>query len=183
MNDTSPPSLAGQLLLAEPSLRDPNFSRSVILLTQHDIGNGAAGYVLNRPLGKTVGDIMDSTDLMALAALPVFIGGPVGTGQLTLVSFYWNETSGALEYGTDLSAAAAREMLNEGWLIRAFVGYSGWTSGQLESELLRRSWITRPAEAQVAEAGAIAQLWRGLLRTMGPWYRLLADMPDDPSLN
>lgn len=73
-NENSP--LAGHLLLAIPSLRDPNFSRSVVFMAAHSAEEGAFGYVLNRPLGQRVADLLPDQELGALGQIPVFVGGP-----------------------------------------------------------------------------------------------------------
>lgn len=178
-------SLEGSLILADPSLLDPNFCRTVLLLTSHDPANGAHGYVLNRPLGKRVGEILLDEEFAPLSEVPVFLGGPVGGEQLTFAFLHWNgeDGQGSLHFETHLSSDEARARLTEGFEVRAFVGYSGWTGGQLEAELKQHAWITRQADSQIANPDRSPKLWADLLRTMGPYYRLIADMPDDPSLN
>ena len=73
--------------------------------------------------------------------------------------------------------------LREGFFIRAFVGYSGWSEGQLEYELQQRSWITRKPVPIAASLDADEGLWRDLLSTMGPYYKMLASFPEHPELN
>lgn len=174
-------SLGGTLLIAAPSLRDPNFFRTVLLLTEHSETEGAHGYVLNRPLGRTVGEVLTDPEFEDLAATPIFLGGPVSTGHLAFASLRWNE--GRLEFESHLSAEAARHRRAEGFELRAFVGYSGWSGGQLESELGQDAWIPRTPDRRVLGTTPSERLWGELLESMGPRYRLIARMPEDPSLN
>jgi len=88
--------LAGQLLLAHPALRDPNFKRTVILLSAHD-GDGAMGVVLNRPLDKQLGEVNSVFAFGLLAGVPVYAGGPVEPEQLIIVSWQWLETDHAFQ--------------------------------------------------------------------------------------
>jgi len=175
--------LRGSLILANPSLRDSGFSRSVLLLTSHSLEEGAMGYILNKPTGKVVGELLALEDFQELGQVPVLYGGPVGQEHLTFASFTWNGDSGVLDFVTHLSTADAARRFREGYALRAFVGYSGWSSGQLESELKQRAWITGRPDAILLDLAGAETMWRMLLRRMGPWFHLLAETPEDPTLN
>ncbi len=176
-------SLRGALILADPSLHDSGFTRSVLLLTNHSLDEGAVGFIMNKPTGKVVGDLLAMDEFPELAGVPVMYGGPVSQEHLTFASFAWNENSGEFEFVTHLSTSDAAHRLHEGYAVRAFVGYAGWSSGQLEGELKQRAWITGRAEARLLEVETSDGMWRALLRAMGPWFHLLAETPEDPSLN
>ncbi len=180
---TQPALLKGSLILADPSLREPTFRHTVLLLTEHSQEDGAHGYILNRPLGKTVGDLLAAEEFEDLAHVPVFIGGPVSAEHLTFSSLGWSDVENSLQYTTHLSAKQALCHQAEGFSIRAFVGYSGWSEGQLENEMRQRAWITHKPEKRVLETENLDTLWNRLLRGLSPWYALLADEPDDVSLN
>ncbi|MEM0896465.1 MAG: YqgE/AlgH family protein [Verrucomicrobiota bacterium] len=175
--------LEGTLILADPSLIEPTFARTVLLLTNHAPDDGAAGFVLNRPLGKKVGDLVTGEDLDQLGNLPVYVGGPVSTEQLTFAAFAWNRKNSELDFSTHLSSDQAAHRLEEGFQVRAFVGYSGWSEGQLEDELKRQAWITKKPVEQLLGGPDGKELWVEMLKDMGPYYRLLSDTPEDPSLN
>ncbi|MFZ4763315.1 MAG: YqgE/AlgH family protein [Roseimicrobium sp.] len=180
--DTPDESLSGSLLLAAPSLHDPNFFHTVLLLAAHNAQDGAFGYILNRPLEKRVLDLLEDRNLGALGEVPVFLGGPVGTNKLSFASLNW-AAHGGLEVQTHLSTADALKELEKGSVVRGFVGYSGWSEGQLEGELEQKSWITCRPLASVVTAQEPAALWDTILADLGPYYQLLARMPADPSLN
>ncbi len=176
-------SLSGRLLLAAPSLRDPNFSRSVILMVAHNQDDGAFGYVLNRPLKQKVADLLPDQSLGSLGEVPVYVGGPVSTDKLAFAALNWNQRKRSLRCQTHLSVPDALEALGKGLDVRGFVGYSGWTGGQLEEELERRSWITSQACSTVLTTEKPTLMWSEILEEMGPVYRLMSRMPERVDLN
>lgn len=176
-------SLESSLILADPSLHDPNFARAVLFLTAHSADEGAHGFILNRPLETRVGDLLQAEEFSPLADVPVFFGGPVETEELTFGVIRWDDSAERVILKTHLSRGAAVDEVEQGQEVRAFVGYAGWASGQLEAELMQRSWIPSRASRCLLEQSLADGLWRHLLRKMGPWHQLLADMPIDPSLN
>ena len=181
LDDTT--SLRGSLLLAAPLLSDPNFSRAVLYLAAHSEKDGAFGYILNRPLDKKVSDLLPTEDMGRLARIPVFLGGPVATDKLSFASMQWSNKRNTLKCQTHLSVADALHALSLGHDVRGFVGYSGWSGGQLESELEVRSWITTSARPLVLTVEKPAQMWSAILKDMGPVYQVMAGMPEDVSLN
>jgi putative transcriptional regulator len=171
------------LLLADPSLRDGAFHRSVILLAEHQADQGAFGLILNQPTGKTVGDFLPGEEFAALQQLQVHHGGPVAPDQLTFSSFWWSKKLG-LRWAIRLSAAAAAAQAHRpGRIVRAYIGYSGWTAGQLENELRRNSWIAARPQPDLLGREHDTHLWSELLRHISPLHRILAEAPEDPTLN
>ncbi|MCX6858289.1 MAG: YqgE/AlgH family protein, partial [Verrucomicrobia bacterium] len=104
-NDTS--LYTGSLLLAAPSMRDPNFSRTVIFMAAYSAEDGAFGYVLNRPLEQCVSDLLPDELLGGLADVPIFVGGPVATDKLAFASLHWNRQKSTLRCRTHLSVSDA----------------------------------------------------------------------------
>lgn len=176
-------SLEGSLLLADPSLQDPNFSRAVLFMNGHSVAEGADGFILNRPLGSSVANYLTDSEFAQLAEVPVFMGGPVQPEQLMFASLYWSDELDGVEVRSHLSREAAARAVADGVTVHAYVGYSGWTTGQLEAELMQRAWIPSKPSRNLLELPHTDILWADLLRSMGPWHQLLADMPPDPSLN
>lgn len=184
MTDSARPlTLKGSLLLADPSLRDQYFYHSVLLLTEHDKDQGAVGYVLNKPYGKKVGDILMGEEFAGLHSVPIFIGGPVSREHLVFAALQWKIATKRLTVQTHLSAAEAMQRQENGEIIRAFLGYSGWGSGQLEHEMRENAWITRPAASQVLEGESNEKLWKMLLTSLGPVYELRSHYPASPWFN
>jgi putative transcriptional regulator len=179
----SPVLLRGKLLIADPSLRDGTFDRSVILLTSHGPEEGAAGLILNHPTGKVVGDFLKGGEFAALRHLAVHQGGPVMCEQMTFSSFWWSRKLG-LRWAMRLSAKQAAEHARRpGRIVRAFIGYSGWSAGQLENELRRHSWFPISPRPDLLGHTHDRRLWAILLRGMSPLHRILAEAPEHPYLN
>ncbi|HSY54696.1 MAG TPA: YqgE/AlgH family protein [Opitutaceae bacterium] len=174
-------SLAGQLLLAHPAMSDPNFGRTVVLMSAHDDG-GAMGVVLNRPLGKHLGELNGEFALGVLSDVPVFQGGPVKTEQLLLAAWQFRTDGFKLYFGIEPDKAAQLRS-DEGLHLRAFLGYSGWSRGQLEKELKQNTWVVTPVPGDLLQHSEGVELWRTVLGGMGAGWKLLADEPDDPAVN
>jgi len=177
------PAYTGSLLLAAPSMRDPNFSRTVIFMAAHTPEDGAFGYILNRPLEQSVAELLPDQNLGSLGNLPVFMGGPVDSDKLAFTSLHWNRRKNTLRCQTHLSVTDAQHELSLGHDVRGFVGYSGWSEGQLEEEVKHRSWIITPAQKTILTAEPQAALWSSVLEQMGPVYQLLAHAPLKVELN
>jgi putative transcriptional regulator len=174
-------SLAGSLLLAHPGLRDPNFRRSVVLMTT-DNEDGSMGMVLNRPLDKRLGDLGGDFVLGPLASVPIFSGGPVQTEQLILVAWQRRPNGFQLHMGVEPEKAAS--LLAEGDArVRAYFGYAGWGSGQLKKELELHTWIIADAPPDLFARPGDKSLWRTVLSAEGDEWRLLAAEPEDPAEN
>ena len=180
-----PEQLAGSLLLSHPGLKDPNFLRAVILLSAHD-DDGAMGVVLNRPTGQTLADFDEEFAASSLADVPVFAGGPVQTDRLIIcaIGFHSNGDGLRLHFGLEPDDAAALLLDQDHTLqVRAFVGYSGWSAGQLENELEHDTWAVSSIPSDLLDYEQNDALWRGVLGRVSPEWKLLAEEPDDPEPN
>ena len=180
-------SLRGKLLLASPTMTDPNFARAVVLIAEHT-EEGAMGLVLNRPAETTVGEAVPDLAWLADGEASVFVGGPVAeTAVIVLAEFDRPDVAGALVeddlgfIGTDADDPDALE----GAIRRArvFAGHAGWGPGQLESELEEEAWIVEPPRREEIFSVDAEGLWATVLRRKGRRYALLSTMPLDPSLN
>jgi putative transcriptional regulator len=178
----------GQLLLDSGQLGGSFFQRTVVLVCQHD-ADGAFGLVLNRSLGKTVGEMIvaDLPDL--LKESPLFLGGPVQPAALSFL-----HTDNFIPDASVLPNLALGHSLDElvdvgesfspAKKVRLFAGYAGWSPGQLEEELKRKAWLTFPASLELVFETPPEQLWQKILKSKGGWKnKLLSQMPDDLSLN
>jgi len=176
-------SLAGSLLVAHPSMLDPNFRRAVLFLSAHDPSDGALGIIINRPLEKQVSDVVSETPPTGLADVPVFLGGPVGKNQLMFAAFEWQKGAGLkLNHNIGL-AELDPEIGHKAPAICAYVGYAGWEAGQLEAELKQKAWLLQKPSRSLLKMERLPQLWFDIMCGLGPWYKMLAAAPDDPSLN
>ena len=174
--------LAGSLLVAHPNMLDPNFRRTVLFISEHDPNEGALGVIINRPLDRQVADLVTDTPPPGLADVPVFLGGPVGKNQLMFAAFEWKKGDGfKLSHNAVLEHAGTAAVDKN--LICAFVGYAGWGAGQLETEVKQKAWLLQKANPSLLKLDRLPNLWFDIMRSLGPWYKMLAAAPDDPSLN
>jgi putative transcriptional regulator len=178
---TTKETLAGSLLLAHPSMRDPNFRRSVVLMSAHN-AEGAMGVVLNRPLGKRLGELNGEFALGPLSSVALFQGGPVQTEQLVLAAWQPRSDGFRLHFGIE-PEKATQLLAEDGTHIRAFLGYSGWSAGQLENEMKHSTWIVADVPEDLLTQDANDTLWRTVLGREGAEWRLLADEPENPEQN
>lgn len=182
-------SLAGQLLVASPILKDPNFDRSVVLLIAHEAA-GALGVVLNRPTEVPVTAVLDGWSPLAQDPAVLFEGGPVQPDAAICLARMrgpvqptkgFQPVSGGV--GTvDLSVDPER-LVERLTAIRVFAGYAGWSAGQLEDEIDTGSWFVLDALPGDAFMDRPDDLWRMVLRRQGGMMAAWAHFPPDPSLN
>jgi putative transcriptional regulator len=183
-------STRGQLLIAGPSLLDPNFQRTVVLVVEHS-DEGALGLVLNRPSETTVGEAVSELEEMLDFGEPLFIGGPVQQSSLIVLAEFEDADRAALIAFEDIGVLGAsdagespvqtgRPATRRG---RAFAGHAGWGPGQLDSELERGDWFLEPAQREDAFSEHPDDLWQSVLTRKGGSYALVARMPIDPAMN
>lgn len=177
-------SLQGKLLVSSPSLIDPNFRKTVVLVAHHD-DEGAMGLVLSRPSDVAAAEAVPLLEGLPGAEGPVFVGGPVQPEAFMVLA----------EFG-DIEEAAAPIMDGLGFMpadtepddlsikrLRLFAGYSGWSAGQLEAELEEPAWIVVDAETDDAFADDPDELWRTVVHRKGGPFSLMENMPFDPEMN
>ncbi len=183
--ETQSSSLAGSLLLAHPSLRDPNFRNTVVFLSMHNEEDGAFGMILNRPSGRRLNELIQDRDLGMLAMAPVYLGGPVGQDQILLAAFRWDEAAHVWHWRHDVTFESTPEILEDDHtVLRVFAGYAGWSKGQLERELRQKTWLVHsPDESLLDPDVNEGDLWMTLVRSHGPMLRFLTDIPDNLGLN
>jgi putative transcriptional regulator len=177
-------SLRGKLLISSPALYDPNFRRTVVLVTHHD-EDGAMGLVLNRPAEVPVAEAAPQLSDLVEDDDSVLVGGPVSPEALMVLAEFEDPDAAAAPVLGDLGFVPADAEPDDLDTRRArvFAGYSGWGAGQLESELEEGSWLVVDADPDDAFAADPEELWADVLKRMGAGFSLLATMPENPSLN
>jgi putative transcriptional regulator len=178
-------SLEGQLLIASPSLHDPNFRRTVVLVTEHS-EEGASGLVLNRPSPAPVSELVPELEPLVNEEEPVWLGGPVQPDAVLVLGEFVDPEDAAVPLFGALGFPALDEpedVVPATTRRRVFAGYAGWGAGQLEDELVREDWILEEAQPDDAFTESPEQLWSEVLRRKGGIFELVARMPDDPSVN
>jgi putative transcriptional regulator len=176
--------LMGSLLVASGSLMDPNFRRTVVVITEHS-DQGAVGLVLNRPAPVTVAEATPLLASLVEPGTPIFVGGPVQPeAAIVLADFETFSPEGRIVVGSIGLLSTYHEDEEPGIKrARVFAGYSGWGPGQLEAEAEEDAWIIEDAFPDDIFTEEPNKLWSSVLSRKGGSYRLLSLMPDDPSNN
>lgn len=176
----------GKLLIAEPFLGDENFERSVVLLCEHS-SFGSFGLVLNQLTNLKLADVMDDI----YSDFDLYTGGPVEQNTLHFIHRLGNRIQDTIPIGNGIYWSGdfenIRTLINQGEIatndIRLFLGYSGWSAGQLSNEIARDSWIVSETNANFIFDTPSSQFWREVLKRMGGEFKVLANYPTDPRLN
>lgn len=178
----------GQLLVATPLIDSGPFFRSVVLMLDHD-EDGALGVIINRPLDAALAEVFP--DLTDLAAVPdcLFHGGPVAADSALALAVLagdsepvgWRTMTGKvglidLDVPAEMIAHAIRGL-------RVFAGYAGWSSGQLEDELDKGTWLVVPSRPDDLMSDHPDRLWHEVLARQPGDERLMANFPENPNLN
>ncbi len=178
-------SLQGQLILDSGKLIGSYFDRSVILICRHD-ASGCFGLVLSRPMSRTLGSVVSVPLKEPLSSIPMHQGGPV---QPEAISFLHERGLPDGEVIPGVSLSHSLEPLKESWIfeessrIHAYVGYAGWTGGQLEKEMKTHCWLTHKASPDLIFHPNPRQLWYQILKEKGGLFELMSKSPDNPALN
>lgn len=178
----------GNLLIAEPFLGDPNFERSVILLCEHD-EHSSLGFILNQTTELRFQDVMEDEE--TYTDMPLYIGGPVEQNTLHFIHRLNHLVEDSIEILDGLhwggNYEQVKTLINIGKIqesdIRFFLGYSGWTGGQLAKELADNAWVVSQIDSKFIFDTAPKNLWRSVLRRMGGKHKIMSNYPIDPRLN
>lgn len=178
----------GRLLISEPFMMDPNFKRSVILMTEY-AGLGAMGFVLNHLSEYLLGDLMPD---MTYSEFPVYIGGPVAHDTLHFIHCCPQKIDEGIDIGNgifwggdfeNVRTQVSNYNLREDE-IKFFAGYSGWTPGQLDDEIKEDTWIVADKfDPAVVFTNDEQDLWKEMVRSLGQRYAHIANFPENPAMN
>lgn len=178
----------GKVLIAEPFMSGGTFRRSVVLLTDYNKDDGAIGFILNKTLSVKVNDLIE--DFPEIEA-EVFCGGPVAQETLHYIhdvgdildesisvagKVCWSGDFNKLKFLIDAKLIQPRN-------IKFFLGYSGWSPGQLEDEITYGSWVVDDMYSDYAFSTPHKQLWKQVLKNKGEHFSVIAEMPEHQGLN
>ncbi len=178
----------GTLLIAEPTLNDPSFSRSVVLICRHSKEDGTVGFALNEILDTTVAELIED---LQHHPITLHLGGPVQNDTIHYIHQYPQYFDDAVEicdgiyWGGDFEKF--KTLYKAGKLedskIKFFLGYSGWDASQLEDEMKENSWILCNASKALVFETKPNQVWDASLISLGGKYELMIHFPSDAQLN
>ncbi len=179
---------AGDLLIAEPFLKDPNFMRTVIFLCEHTT-EGSFGLVINKQLNINLSDVFE---ISKQTTKEIYYGGPVNMDTIHFLhqlpkqipnsievtnGIYWG---GDFEVVLDLITTKKIDLKK----IQFYLGYSGWNQGQLQKEMVEtESWLVTPANTQLVFNTSLNNIWKASIGNLGAKYAPLQNYPTDPQLN
>jgi len=186
LNDPATPGSprAGDVLIANPTMPDGHFAQTLIYLQEHS-PEGSLGVILNRPLGRTLAQFLPSAEFPGpLGELPMFFGGPVQSDQFLLTLFRCHPVTHGFECVVNPDRDEIEAAFDDpACRLRAFVGYAGWSAGQLADEVSRRDWLwTAPDEVMLRRSPTPA-LWSLLVKGDFRWRKLRNYLPEDPERN
>ncbi|MGD0581733.1 MAG: YqgE/AlgH family protein [Bacteroidales bacterium] len=177
----------GKILISEPFLPDTFFNRSIVFLTDHT-SEGSVGFILNKRLDIRVCDAISGFDSWNEI---INMGGPVAPDTLHYLHTLGEEVEGSVNiqeniwWGGDIDTI--RKLITFSRIkesqIRFFLGYSGWSAGQLERELKENSWVIAKIRSDAVMASRGQDAWRKILKGLNSKYRIWADFPDSPEMN
>ncbi|SVA48979.1 uncharacterized protein METZ01_LOCUS101833 [marine metagenome] len=180
----------GSLLIANPVLPDPNFSRTVILLCNHN-DQGSFGLVINRSTQLKAPDLFSSIDILKSYNAKIYIGGPVSQSMV----FYLyrssrnvidlDEICSGVYLGSNLETLESLylDIKNPEENIRFYLGYSGWSGGQLDGEMEQNSWLVQDANEELVFLDSENLIWPKAVNSLGEKYQYLTKAPVNPQWN
>jgi len=176
--------LSGSLLVAHPMMADPNFRHTILYLSHHSAEDGALGFILNRPLGQSAGELEVGEIFEHISHVPIFEGGPVQRNQVIVASLEWDADAGVCKFEPLQKPEGEFELpAGHGDTMRVFLGYAGWSKNQLEKEIALSSWLVVNPHPELLRADSDDMTWRRIMNGLGPMYRVLANSPDNVSHN
>ncbi len=187
MLSTIPPE-SGHLLISEPFMMDPNFKRSVILLTEYS-EIGAMGFVLNHQSEYLLGDLLPD---LPYSEMPVYIGGPVGEDTLHFIHRCPEKIEDGIEIADGVfwggNFETVKNLVTNYQLteneIKFFAGYSGWTPGQLDNEISEDTWIVSDKwNPELVFTHDEQNMWKQVVIGLGQRYAHIANFPENPEMN
>lgn len=175
----------GDLLVAEPFMKDPSFKRTVTLICEHNT-EGTLGLVLSRPSIFRVNEMIPNFPAFQST---VFYGGPVGLDRLNFIHSYGDIIQGSMHIKDNLywngDFEQLKMLIKERQIlphnIKFFAGYAGWEAGQLNEEMQDHSWIVSKDYPEFFKMSEF--MWHDVLVKMGGKNKLLSTFPEDPILN
>lgn len=176
------------LLISEPFMLDPNFSRSVVLICEHN-EEGTLGLVINQPANLFLKDVVEDVEG---ADFPIYVGGPVGMDNLLFVHKCYDRLNSGVDLGDGVywggNFETLKILLKQNAIqqdeIKFFIGYSGWDNMQLDQELVENSWIvTNKFNPDLLFVHDEENLWKEVIINLGPKYAHVASFPKNPMMN
>jgi len=177
----------GRILIAEPFLQGPYFSRSIVFLTECG-EEGAVGFVLNKSSELYPDEVIE--DLFNFKG-ELYVGGPVSSNTLHFLHTLGDKVPDSIKitdtlyWGGDFEVI--KELVNAGEAdytqVKFFAGYSGWSPGQLEAEIDENSWVVADVKAELVMEIDVENIWKKTIEKLGEVFKAWTNFPENPSYN
>ncbi|MFK5956967.1 MAG: YqgE/AlgH family protein [Planctomycetota bacterium] len=176
----------GCFLISRPAMLDPNFDGTVVMICTHD-DEGTVGLTLNRPLQVPIEQVLPDADYLHDAEVPLLWGGPVGTDCVHVLSGCDNDAEDVLPIMDGVNFGGGLELVRDVFQskgnLRFFLGYSGWSPGQLDEELDAEGWYVVPGEVEEVWTTDWRLLWERLMAKIHPELSWMREIPENPEVN
>ncbi|TFH25894.1 MAG: YqgE/AlgH family protein [Bacteroidia bacterium] len=177
----------GNILISEPFLADNYFRRSIVYLTEHN-SEGSMGFVLNKPLGIRINEIVED---FPECDLSVSVGGPVSNNTVHYIHTLGAQIPDSIEVAEGIFWGGefdlVKQLVAEGSVksneLRFFLGYAGWSEGQLHAEMEEHAWLVGKLPRRMVMHSMGSEFWEKTLASYNNKYRAWANFPEDPGLN
>ncbi|MEN8928907.1 MAG: YqgE/AlgH family protein [Flavobacteriales bacterium] len=182
----------GRVLISDPFINDDYFSKSVVFLCEVN-EKGGFGLVLNHYIPDTLGDFMNRFENIDCSKFKISIGGPVDTDSIYYMHTRPDLIPDSIQVNESIFLGNGQKFNEIGDLIenelithkeiRFFLGYSGWTPGQLQDELIRNSWFVGNIADSTLMTYQEEDIWKKTLEKMSDKHRVISNFPINPLLN
>lgn len=186
-NDIEP--TIGRVLVAEPTTYDFFFSRSIVLLLEHEDREGSAGVILNKKISDNFKDIYNKSKIKA--DFPLYLGGPVDTNKLFVLHRLGDiipksfEVIPGLWWGGDVKTiyTLVNNKIANNNNLKVFQGYSGWAPMQLREEMKKNYWAVTELSIDEIFEMPVETMWKKCIENLGPEYVFWQHIPENPTFN
>ncbi len=182
----------GRILISDPFLNDNYFSNAVILICELN-EKGAFGLILNHYIDESLSDFMNHFDDHNSNKFKISLGGPVDTDSIYYIHNRPDLIEGSIKIVEDIYLGNGKNFNDLSTLIRDgkitknelkfFLGYSGWTAGQLQSELSKNSWFVGNLSTKTIMNYQHEDIWKKTMEKMSEKHRVISNFPQNPLLN
>ena len=176
--------LTNHFLIAMPAMTDPNFSRTVTFIAEHN-DEGALGLIINRPIDLTLAALFERIELPmevdTMASRPVYFGGPVQTDRGFVLHRPAGDWNSSLCISADAALTSSKDILQSVGShgdpddVLVTLGYAGWSAGQLEQEIVQNAWLTVAADLSIVFEMPAEERFAAAMQLLGVDYASLSD--------
>lgn len=179
----------GCFLISNPEMEGSVFDRSVVLICEHN-EEGATGLIINKESNIKVSELSETFPCTQDIKSQFMVGGPVAQEEVLVLHDLKSATDKRIDISKELFMTTNPSFLNtvsvaqlDYCYLKFFLGYSGWSAGQIESEIERGSWTVCPMNMDIIKETSCDKIWSQSLHSLGGDFACKAFLPKDPNRN